>query len=136
MFMKCKSGSMMKLLPVLLGVVVVVIMTSMYLSFMADYDNREYADYLAREYILRMESKGYMSRQDGYELINKLQERGFYNVNFSGSTTTPPGYGKEITLSINAKVKIKKYMINKLLDVTDLTESSQIRIVKKSTAKY
>ena len=94
------------------------------------------SNYLAREYILRMESKGYMSRQDGYELINKLQERGFYNVNFSGSTTTPPGYGKEITLSINAKVKIKKYMINKLLDVTDLTESSQIRIVKKSTAKY
>ena len=51
-----KEGSMLKMLPVLLAMVAVAAISVMYLSYMSDYDKREMADQLAREYILFMES--------------------------------------------------------------------------------
>lgn len=134
--MKKKEGSMMKLLPVLLGVVVVSIMTMMYLSYMSDYDKKEYADMVAREYILMMETKGYLSYAEGMEIVTKLRAAGFENISLAGTSLVKADYSSEIKLCINARLKGKEFVVNNLFDAAYGTVYRELNICKTTTAKY
>ena len=55
----------------------------------------------AREYLLIMETEGYLKPADASELITELESYGMYNVSLAGSTTTQVGYGDRIYLKIS-----------------------------------
>lgn len=59
---------------------------------------------LARTYIIRMETNGYLTRADEDELTAKLESIGVSDISLSGSTTSSAGYGNKITLCITGKV--------------------------------
>lgn len=126
----------MKLLPVLLGVVVICVMTMMYLSYMSDYDKKEYADLLAREYILMMETKGYLSYAEGTEIVTKLRNAGFENISLAGTSLLKGEYSSEIKLCISAKLKGKAFVVNNLFDASYDTVYRELNICKTTTAKY
>ena len=55
---------------------------------------------VAREYMLLMETEGYLSSSDRVALIEELEEYGLYNISLSGTTTSRQEYGSRIYLCI------------------------------------
>lgn len=89
---------------------------------------------VAREYMLIMETEGYLNATDQATLKAELESYGLYNINFSGTTTREVDYGKRIYLCISGTYDdnilsfagaISKYTTN----------PSQITINRQTTAK-
>lgn len=88
----------------------------------------------AREYLLIMETEGYLNSTDQANLKTELESYGLYNISFSGSTTSEVNYGDRIYLCISGTYDdnilafaggISKYT----------THPSTITINRQSTAK-
>ena len=88
----------------------------------------------AREYMLIMETEGYLNATDQAALKAELESYGLYNISFSGTTTREVDYGERIYLSISGTYDdnilsfagaISKYTTN----------PSQITIKRQTTAK-
>lgn len=60
---------------------------------------------LAREYILRMETTGYLTAEEQVRLTNDLKELGITEVELGNTTTRPGGYGQVIELNIQGRLK-------------------------------
>lgn len=54
----------------------------------------------AREYLLIMETEGYLKPADQSALIADLESEGLYNISISGTTTREVNYGNRIYLKI------------------------------------
>lgn len=135
MDMNKKSGSMMKMIPVLLAMAAMTAITVMYLTYMSDYDKRESADQIAREYILRMETQGYLSEEMKNNLISDLGDIGVKSINLQGTTMSKAAYGDEIVLIINADVETEEHVFEGLLSKRTDRKTRHIKISKKSTSK-
>lgn len=60
---------------------------------------------LARKYILRMETVGYLTPEDRSMLTQELQSVGVTEITYEGTTEHAVGYGQMIALQIKGKVK-------------------------------
>ncbi len=60
---------------------------------------------LARKYILRMETVGYLTSDDATLLRQELAALGVTEISFSGTTLSEVSYGMPITLCIRGKLK-------------------------------
>ena len=56
---------------------------------------------VAREYLLIMETEGYLSATDQANLIDELESYGLYNISLSGTTVREVEYGDRIYLCIS-----------------------------------
>ena len=56
---------------------------------------------VAREYLLIMETDGYLSGTDQANMIAELESYGLYNISLSGTTTREVEYGERIYLCIS-----------------------------------
>lgn len=54
----------------------------------------------AREYLLIMETEGYLNSADQVTLIEELESHGLYNISLTGTTTSQVNYGDRIYLCI------------------------------------
>lgn len=91
---------------------------------------------IAREYIFRMESSGYLSSTDKDSLESELTALGVYDISFDGTTMTQVPYGSTITLCVTGKVKTSGIIgISKGLSFIKGKEYENFKIYKKSTAK-
>lgn len=88
----------------------------------------------AREYLLIMETEGYLNSTDQANLKTQLESYGLYNISFNGTTTSEVNYGDRINLCITGTYDdnilafaggIAKYT----------THSSSITMKRQSTAK-
>lgn len=55
---------------------------------------------ISREYILRMETRGYLSGEDARELMQELERAEVEQVSLEGTTRNPVDYGETIVLNI------------------------------------
>ena len=60
---------------------------------------------VARKYILVMETKGCLTGEDSSLLLSELEQLGFHEVDITGTTQVPVGYGETIWLKIRGKVR-------------------------------
>ena len=70
-------------------------------------------DRLGREYILRMESNGYLSDTNRNTLTQELQAIGANNISIQG-TMTPVPYASKINLSISCNFNVEKIKMDGL----------------------
>lgn len=88
----------------------------------------------AREYMLIMETEGYLPAADQSALIAELQGYGLYNISLSGTTTSEVNYGDRIYLRISGT-----YNENVLSFAGGLSKVAdhpvQITINRQTTAK-
>lgn len=129
------SGSLMKMLPILLGMATLAVLSLMFFSYTEDMDKRETADQIARQYILKMETVGLLTNEDKYNMLEELKKTGFVDINLTGTTLKKAGYGKEITLVINANLPVIRYLTSSS-QVQKNEQTESISITRKSTAKY
>lgn len=89
---------------------------------------------VAREYLLIMETEGYLSGTDQANLIAELEGYGLYNVSLAGTTTSEVEYGDRIYLCISGT-----YDDNILAfagGISKITENPvQVTINRQTTAK-
>lgn len=130
-----KCGSVFNILPVFLGIIAITILSLMYMHYVKDMDVREQAGQIVRQYMLEMESEGYLTEDDQVELIEALQNIGMTGINLSGTTMTDAGYGNEIVLVINAKVPVTEFEVSDSLETVIKAGETDFKVIMKSTAK-
>ena len=75
---------------------------------------------LSRQYILKMETYGYLTENDRDDLVRSLAESGLENITLAGTDLNEVGYGNEIKLYISGSAE----------------GGYEIREFRTSTAKY
>ncbi len=59
---------------------------------------------LARAYLLKMETVGYLEAPDRVQLTAELEAVGLTQIDYEGSTLEPVGYGNPIVLKIHGRL--------------------------------
>jgi len=88
-----------------------ICMLAMTLLMLAYMDNvwlihrKSQVSQIARQYILRMETVGYLTEEDRVALNRELDEAGVTDVALNGTTMVPVTYGDIITLEIQGRLE-------------------------------
>ena len=89
---------------------------------------------VAREYLLIMETDGYLSGTDQANMIAELESYGLYNISLSGTTTREVEYGERIYLCISGTYDDN--ILSFAGGLSKVTENPvRITINRQSTAK-
>lgn len=92
---------------------------------------------IAREYIFRMETNGYLTADDREALIADLERIGVRGISLQGTTIYQVGYGQFVTLSVTGEIKTSgKKGITNSFEWLKGDEYEAFSIHKRSTAKY
>ena len=86
----------------------ILAMTVVVLSYMESVElirQKTETGQLARKYILRMETVGYLTGEDRTVLTGELMDMGITDIDYSGTTMGEVGFGSPITLHISGKLK-------------------------------
>ena len=86
----------------------ILAMTTVMLGYMDSVSllqQKEHVGQLARKYILRMETVGYLTVGDRALLMNELRDMGVTEVDCAGTTLTPVTYGEKLVLRISGKLE-------------------------------
>ncbi len=62
---------------------------------------------LSRQYILKMETIGYLDEQSNQELMDRLAALGMQGIDISGTTVQPVHYGDTIVLNIKGTIGMR-----------------------------
>ncbi|MCD7862782.1 MAG: hypothetical protein LUG61_04545 [Lachnospiraceae bacterium] len=126
---KKDEGFLYRLLPVLLSLGVVALLVVLAAGFLQAIRERDFVDQLAREYLLIMETEGYLSAGRQEELTASLTQAGLGGISLDGTTVTEVSYGDRITLSISGTLP------QTILGRSNLSWDLPVSIHLSSTAK-
>lgn len=86
----------------------ILAMTVVVLSYMesvALLHQKAFIGQMARRYILRMETVGYLTEREQTVFIQELDAMGVTEISLEGTTCRKVGYGAEIVLQVSGKLK-------------------------------
>lgn len=135
-FSRKDQGNVMHLIPAICCCVVVALMIVVFSSWMANIDKKNNIDLVARKYILRMETKGYLDNADQSSLQTELNGEGCSGVDLAGSTIAKVDYGDEIVLNITGQMKIYNYRVLDIFAISTGTGDIPFTLNRTSTAKH
>lgn len=100
------------ILPNLVCVIVVMVLVTLFTSWIANVEHRENLNHICRKYILQMESTGYLSRDMQADLLAELKNAGMTEVNIvaptqveTTSTTNQVDFGEDVYLMVKGKMR-------------------------------
>lgn len=79
-------------------------------------------DYISNNYILKLETFGYLSSTDLLNLKQELEDGGFEDIVFGSTTTTKQPYSTRIKLEIHCKYYTHFYYAGKTEEEKDFVE--------------
>lgn len=131
------TSAISSMLSMVLTVFLVAILLIVYFGHMANIDKRDTLDVIAREFILKMETTGYLTEELEDELIKKLNAVGLKNVDLTGTTRSEAGYGQQILLCIAGELQLNSYTLESIFGFQEKNEWTKITLpTKSSTAKH
>ena len=130
-----KKGSVMDILSVGICILALSIIMMAYLNIMQLVNTKEDISQLARQYILRMETIGYLTSSDRTSLIHDLTELGMETINLEGTTTTDVGYGNPVVIIIKGNIKMDSVTGSSLFQFIFSEQAFEIVEKRMSTAK-
>ena len=133
---KKDNGFIEKLLPVLLstGIVFGIVLLSGH--FMGLFRDREAMNQVARAFLLKMETIGYLPSDEIEELKLALEDCGLEEIDLTGTNTWPVSYGTPIYLNITGKLTRAFRIGIPFLVNREHSIEIPIRICYQSTAKH
>lgn len=129
-------GFIEKLLPVLLSTGIVFGIVLLSGEFMGVFRHREAMNQVARAYLLKMETMGYLPSDEMQELRFALEECGLENIDFAGTNTWPVSYGTPIYLNITGNLKREFFVKIPFVVQRERVLAIPIRMCLQSTAKH
>ena len=105
MKLKKKEGKVDKyaILVISLVSIFIIVIVSIYAFSDMEKKSKEQTE-RGRDYMMLMESKGYLSSTDEQEMIKDLKKIGVTNISTVGTTKAKVGYGKDIKLKVSGKI--------------------------------
>jgi len=98
---KKEAGSIIEnMLVALIGMVMTTAFLVIIFGAFSSISDKWHMRQVAREYLLIMETEGYLTASDQVSLKEELESCGLYNISFSGTTTSEVGYGERVYLKI------------------------------------
>jgi hypothetical protein len=129
------DGSMVDFIYVIIALLILSIISILMMNWYSDMDKKTKIEMLGREYILRMETEGFLSDGDKDNLIKNLNEFGVSNISLIGTTSAPVKYGDKIILHMEGKIQISSSRLVNWLHLQKESSLVPIIIHKASTAK-
>lgn len=136
MNLKKKDGNVGKMGVVLVSLIAMFILLMITIFSFSDMEKKTSIDEVGRNYILRMESTGFLTNSEEVNMINDLKKLGVKNISTAGSTKSKVGYGKEISLNASGVVDVTSYVVKDLFKIEKVKTPVDIKISKTSTAKH
>lgn len=127
------------MLPVVIAVIVTGMMVLWYGSWIANFEKKGFVDSLAREYVLRMASTGYLTPSDRSLLEGELRNEGIASVSFTGTTLSPVESGELVTLKMECDYEKKNVVFLGVFSwLADESASTwgRFHVEKRTTAIY
>lgn len=105
--MRKQKGNMGDLLFSGICILAMTVVMLSYLENVALIHQKEEVGQLARKYILRMETVGYLTTSDKTALCQELETMGVTGINLEGTTVNAVSYGAPIVLYIDGMLEGK-----------------------------
>ena len=97
---KKKASVIENMLVCLVGIVMVCAFLVIIFGAFASINDKWMMRQAAREYLLIMETEGYLKPEDAQALCEELMDYGLYDISLAGTTTEEVHYGDRIYLQI------------------------------------
>lgn len=129
-----KEGFVENILVFMVAIVLLMAFLTVTLGAFSSISDKWQMRQAAREYLLLMETEGYLTPADQASLQTELESYGLYNIDFTGTTVTEANYGDRIYLRISGT-----YDVNVLdtagAGIGHTTTATPVTINRQSTAK-
>ena len=99
-----QEGSIGDLLSALLCILTMITVMVAFLDCVALVNKKTIVGQTARNYVLKMETVGYLTESDEQALRAELAEQGITELDLDGTTRTPVTYGAEVKLRITGRI--------------------------------
>lgn len=103
--MKKREGSIGDIMVSGLSILAMTVVMMAYMNSVELIQQKMEAGQLARKYVLRMETVGYLTSEDKTILTRELTDLGITDIDYTGSTDREVPFGSPITLKIQGKLK-------------------------------
>lgn len=99
-----QPGNIGELMTMCMCVLALTVVMLNYLQNVQLLQAKENVGQLARAYLLKMETVGYLEPAEQAHLTAELETAGLTEIDYEGSTLEPAGYGERIILQIHGKL--------------------------------
>lgn len=99
-----QEGNIGDLLSVGLCILAMLAIMMSFMDCMTLIGRKTAAGQIARNYILRMETVGYLTQKEEESLREELSRNGITNIDLTGTTREQTAYGAPVTLRIRGKI--------------------------------
>ena len=133
-----RKGNVIDWLGSFIFILAFIMLMISYMNFKQVFGIKEDVKQISREYMLRMETVGYLTPEDAASLRSRLQSLGVAGIDLGGSTTGgPAGYGNRIILSIKGSLPAEELVLNNDLFTAVFQDTTYpLTVIRESTAKY
>ena len=144
MLKKKEKGMVDDFLPIVAFILLAAILIFMFINYNAAVNKKTEINFIARKYLLMMETQGYLTDGMKADLIQELEDEGFYGTNtkgavsasnLAGTTMSNVGYGNEITIVIEVYSNVKMLGSTDIFQAFFTDKIEQISISYSSTSK-
>ena len=120
------------------AIVMIVLMAVLWTGSMVSASNIERSSdihHVARTYLLRMESDGYLTEENRTLLLTELEALDMEHIDLTGTSFSDVGYGNPIRLVIRGKVTLGDIAFKGFASPMMTTRQAEVAIHKVSVAK-
>lgn len=103
--MKKREGNVGDLLITGICILAMTVVMLAYMDSVELIQQKSQVGQLARKYILRMETVGYLTEEDRTALSQALTDLGVTEIDYADTTLSPVSFGEPITLRLQGKLK-------------------------------
>ena len=134
--MKKKEGSLEKIIVPTISVVIIFIIVIIGTTAMGDVGKKDRVDMVAKNYMLKMETQGYLKSDDKTQMIKDLEKVGMKNVVFTNTTFSKVNYGESIYLGFTGNIEVTEFKMTNALKGEKHKTLIPYNISLKSTGKH
>ncbi len=126
------------MIPVLITIIITGVMALCYISWISMFETKEHIDSIAREYVLKMGTVGYLTLQDRALLLQELQAQNLENISLQGTTENKVESGETVTLKISGYYKYTEIKMKDIFswDASTDYNKNKLEIERCTTAIY
>lgn len=135
MLKKKDKGMLEHFLPALVTIVLMAVLWTASMIQASNLDRSAQIQQVARIYMLRMESDGYLAEANKNLLLADLQALDMSEINLTGTSFSDVGYGNEVHLVIAGKVHLKDVDFKGFASAMMTEREAEVAIHKVSIAK-
>lgn len=129
------KGILDQFLPAIVVIVLLAVLWTGSMISASNIDRSSDIHQVARAYLLRMETDGYLTEGNRNLLLSELEELDMEQIDLTGTTFTDAGYGNPVRLVIRGVVYLKDVDFKGFASPMMTTRQAEVAIEKISVAK-